>query len=51
MTQEHKDICKTCDNYWQDFVVSPVKQFISHCSVADKNMDLEKWKMLFIILV
>lgn len=37
MTQEDKDICKTCDNYWEDFVVSPVKRYISHCSIADKK--------------
>ena len=42
MTLEDKDICKTCDNYWEDFVVSPVKRYISHCSVADKKYGFRK---------
>lgn len=44
MIQQEKDLCKTCNNYWEDFIISPVKQFIPHCSIIDrkygfKNMD------------
>lgn len=42
MTQNEKDLCKTCDNYWEDFVVLPIKQYISHCSVVDKEKGLGK---------
>lgn len=26
------DLCKTCENYWTDFVVRPEKQYIARCN-------------------
>lgn len=42
MIQEEKDLCKTCGNYWEDFVVSPIKQYTPHCSIADKKEGFRK---------
>lgn len=38
MTQEEKekDLCKTCEHYWQDFPL-PLEQYISHCDILDRN--------------
>jgi hypothetical protein len=35
MTQQ-KDLCKTCEHYWQDFPM-PLEQVISHCEILDKK--------------
>lgn len=35
MTQQ-KDLCKTCEHYWQDFPI-PLEQVISHCEILDKK--------------
>ena len=36
MTQEEKDLCKTCEHYWQDFPM-PLEQVVSHCEILDKK--------------
>jgi hypothetical protein len=33
---EEKDLCKTCEHYWQDFPM-PLEQVISHCEILDKK--------------
>ena len=35
MTQQ-RDLCKTCEHYWQDFPM-PLEQIISHCEILDKK--------------
>ena len=40
---EEKDLCKTCEYYWQDFPM-PLEQVVSHCEILDitqgnKSMD------------
>lgn len=35
MTQEGKDLCKTCEHYWLDFPL-PLDKYIAHCEVLDK---------------
>ena len=34
MEIEVKDLCKTCEHYWQDFLM-PDKVIISHCEILD----------------
>lgn len=36
MTQEEKDLCKTCEHYWLDFPL-PLDRYIPHCDVLDKK--------------
>lgn len=36
MTQEEKDLCKTCEHYWQDFPM-PLECVISHCEILDEK--------------
>ena len=31
---KEKDLCKTCEYYWQDFPM-PLEQVISHCDILD----------------
>ena len=49
MTQEEKDLCKTCEHYWTDFPLqiwdkqifdSPLllEQCYPHCEIADKEI-------------
>jgi len=35
MTQEGKDLCKTCEHYWLDFPM-PLDRYIARCEVLDK---------------
>ena len=35
--QENKDLCKTCDYYWVDFIVIPAKRYIGHCEILDRK--------------
>lgn len=44
MTQENKDLCKTCEHHWLDFPIKPEKHYVPHCEIVDerrgfKNMD------------
>jgi hypothetical protein len=44
MTQEEKDLCKTCEHYWLDFPI-PLERYISHCEILDRrpiNNDMDK---------
>lgn len=41
MTQEVKDLCKSCKHYWVDFPL-PLENIVSHCSVADKKVGFGK---------
>lgn len=44
MTQEEKDLCKTCEHYWLDFPI-PLERYISHCEILDKkqgNNDMDE---------
>ncbi len=36
MKEEEKDLCKTCEHYWQDFPL-PLDHVESHCEVLDKT--------------
>lgn len=39
MTQENKDLCKTCEHYWLDFPL-PLDRYIPHCEIVGfKDMD------------
>ena len=33
---ETKDLCKTCENYWEDFSL-PLEYVVSHCEIVDKK--------------
>ncbi len=35
MIQEEKDLCKTCEHYWQDFPL-PLDYVVSHCEILDR---------------
>lgn len=51
MTQEDKDLCKTCKHYWTDFPL-PLERVIPHCEILDENMDyLQIWMRKLNILV
>ena len=39
MEQEKKDLCKTCEHYWQDFPL-PLDHVESHCEVLDGKTGL-----------
>lgn len=41
MTQENKDkdLCKTCQHYWQDFPL-PLDHVESHCEILDEKYGL-----------
>lgn len=41
MTQEDKDLCKTCEHYWVDFVVNPYKKYIGHCEIIDERYSFD----------
>ena len=34
MTQENKDLCKTCIHFWTDFPM-PLEQVVPHCELVD----------------
>lgn len=36
MNEKQKDLCKTCEHYWQDFPM-PLEQVISHCEILDRQ--------------
>ena len=36
MSQENKDLCKTCKHYWTDFPL-PLDRVISHCEIVDQK--------------
>ena len=36
MTQEEKDLCKTCEHYWLDFPM-PLNCYIPHCEILDRK--------------
>ena len=43
MTQESKDLCKTCIHYWQDFPLpldQPLNRVVSHCEILDEKKGL-----------
>lgn len=33
---ETKDLCKTCEHYWQDFPL-PLEYVVSHCEIVDEK--------------
>lgn len=37
MSQENKDLCKTCRHYWTDFIINPDKTYIAHCEIVDEK--------------
>lgn len=37
ITQEDKDLCKTCEHYWIDFLITPDKHYVPHCEKVDKK--------------
>ena len=39
MPQEDKDLCKTCEHYWQDFPL-PLDRVVSHCDIVDAKYGL-----------
>ena len=39
MTQEEKDLCKTCKYYWTDFPL-PLDHVVPHCEILDKKKGL-----------
>ena len=36
MNESEKDLCKTCEHYWQDFPM-PLEEVISHCEIVDQK--------------
>lgn len=36
---KNKDLCKTCEHYWQDFPL-PLDRIISHCEILDEKYGL-----------
>jgi len=36
MTQEEKDLCKTCEHYWVDFPL-PLEDVECHCEIIDER--------------
>lgn len=38
---EEKDLCKTCEHYWQDFPM-PLEQIISHCEILDRQPGIKE---------
>ena len=41
MTQENKDLCKTCEHYWVDFEINPEKKYVAHCEILDTKSGLK----------
>ena len=39
MTQENKDLCKTCEHYWVDFPL-PLDHVEAHCEILDDEKGL-----------
>ena len=39
MSQENKDLCKTCKHYWTDFPL-PLDSVVPHCEILDKKYGL-----------
>lgn len=40
MSQENKDLCKSCEHFWKDFPL-PLDRVIYHCDIADKIYGFE----------
>ena len=40
MSQEDKDLCKTCEHYWVDFEIEPDKKYVAHCEILDDKKGL-----------
>jgi len=36
MNEKQKDLCKTCEHYWQDFLM-PDKVILSHSEILDRK--------------
>lgn len=36
---KEKDLCKTCEHYWEDFPM-PLEYVISHCEILDEKEGL-----------
>ncbi len=41
MIQQNKDLCKTCEHYWQDFPL-PLDHIESHCEIVDEKYGFKK---------
>lgn len=41
---KNKDLCNTCEHYWQDFPL-PLDSIVSHCEILDEKYGLEAAKM------
>lgn len=41
MTQENKDLCKTCEHYWLDFPL-PLDRYMPHCEIVDRKPEFKK---------
>lgn len=41
MNESEKDLCKTCEHYWQDFPM-PLDRVISHCEILDQKQGVLK---------
>lgn len=39
--QKTKDLCKTCEYYWEDFPL-PLEYVVSHCDKIDEKYGLSK---------
>ena len=39
MENKEKDLCLTCEHYWQDFPL-PLDRVISHCDILDEQKGL-----------
>lgn len=37
---EEKDLCKTCEHYWEDFPM-PLDEVISHCEILDQKCSIK----------
>ena len=37
----NKDLCKTCEHYWTDFLIEPEKMYVAHCEVLDVKQGLK----------
>jgi len=39
MTQDNKDLCKTCEHHWVDFPLL-LDHYVSHCDILDEKYGL-----------
>lgn len=47
MEKKNKDLCVTCEHYWEDFPM-PLENVISHCDKVDEKYGFKGMNMFLI---